>query len=64
MRIAIDAERCQGHGRCWESAPELVDYDEAGHGIVRGDGTVTADFEDKARTALRACPERAVTLRD
>ena len=64
MRIAIDAERCQGHGRCWESAPELVECDEVGRGVVRGDGTVPAKFEDGARTALRACPERAVTLPD
>jgi ferredoxin len=64
MKIAIDAERCQGHGRCWESAPELVEDDEAGYGVVRGDGTVPAEFEDKARTAFRACPEGAVTLQD
>ena len=64
MRIAIDAESCQGHGRCWESAPELVDYDEAGRGVVRGDGVVPAALETEAKAAFHACPERAVTLPD
>ena len=62
MRIVIDAESCQGHGRCWDSAPELVDCDEAGRGVVRGDGVVPAELEAKAKAAFRACPERAVTL--
>jgi ferredoxin len=64
LRIVIDAESCQGHGRCWDSAPELVDDDDAGHGVVRGDGTVPAELEEKARTVFHACPEQAVTLSD
>jgi len=64
MRISIDPDLCQGHGRCWENAPELVEDDEAGRGVVRGDGVVPPELEEKARQAASACPERAVILSD
>ncbi len=62
MRIRIDTERCEGHGRCWENAPDLVYDDEAGRGVVRGDGTVAPEFEAQAIAARNACPERAVEV--
>jgi len=62
MKLVIDHELCQGHGRCWDNAPELVEDDEAGRGVVRGDGRVPDALEGKAREAASACPERAVRL--
>jgi ferredoxin len=62
MRISIDPERCEGHGRCWENAPGLVTDDESGRGAVRGDGTVPPGLEAEAHHAENACPERAVIL--
>ncbi len=63
MRISIDAERCEGHGRCWETAPELVVDDERGHGVVRAPGQdLPAELEQSARRAASACPEQAVTI--
>jgi ferredoxin len=62
MKIAIDADRCTGHGRCYALAPELFTDDERGYGEVIGDGTVTADHVEAARRAVLACPERAITL--
>jgi ferredoxin len=64
MRITIDPQRCEGHGRCWDNAPGLVEDDDAGRGVVRGDGIVPAQFEEQARAAARACPEQAVILND
>lgn len=61
MRIAIDPGRCQGHGRCWDLVPALVEADDLGRGVVRGDGTVPAGLADRALAAEGACPERAVT---
>lgn len=61
MKIAIDAELCQGHGRCYELAPELVEDDERSRGVVTTPD-VPPELEDKARAAQRACPERAVIL--
>jgi len=64
MRISIDAQRCEGHGRCWDNAPGLVDDDDAGRGVVKGDGVVPPELEDQARSAAKACPEQAVVLSD
>ena len=62
MKVRIDAERCQGHGRCYDLAPDLFGDDDEGFGQVRGDGTVPADLEREARLAAANCPERAIDL--
>lgn len=62
MRVHVDAEKCQGHNRCYALAPELFDVDEYGQAIVRGDGSVPPELEDKARLAVANCPEYAVTI--
>ena len=62
MRIAIDAEKCQGHNRCYALAPELVDVDDMGMALVRNDGLVPDGLEEKARLLVANCPEYAITL--
>jgi ferredoxin len=62
MRIRIDAERCTGHGRCYDAAPALVTDDDRGYGVVAGDGEVPPDQREAAERAVAQCPEGAVTL--
>ena len=62
MRIAIDAEKCQGHNRCYALAPELVDVDDLGMAVLHGDGSVPSELEAKARLLVANCPEYAITL--
>ncbi len=64
MRISIDQERCQGHGRCYAIAPELVEPDDIGNAQVIGDGSVPPALEDDARKAQGNCPEDAVILEE
>ncbi|MEY2974532.1 MAG: hypothetical protein RIR49_952 [Actinomycetota bacterium] len=64
MRISVDAEKCQGHNRCFALAPELFDVDEYGTAVVIGDGEVPPELADKARLAVANCPEFAITLTD
>ena len=45
------SQRCQGHGRCYDLAPDLFGDDEEGYGQVLGDGTVPPDAERNARLA-------------
>lgn len=59
MRVTIDADRCQGHARCWEICPEVFGLDEEGHGTVLAP-EVPADLEAQAREAVSNCPERAI----
>jgi ferredoxin len=62
MKVLIDAEKCQGHNRCFAIAPELFDVDDLGNAFVIGDGVVPAALEAKARLAVANCPERAITI--
>jgi len=34
MRVRLDTELCQGHGRCYTLAPELFDSDDLGHCVL------------------------------
>jgi ferredoxin len=62
VKVQIDPERCQGHGRCYDLAPNLFGDDEEGYGQVLGDGTVPPDREREARLAVVNCPEHAIEL--
>ena len=62
MKVAIDSDRCTGHGRCFVLTPELFTDDERGYGQVIGDGTVSDSQREAAERAVRACPERAITV--
>ena len=61
MQVAVDADRCEGHARCWAICPEVFELDDEGHAVVtRPD--VPAELEEKAREAATNCPERAITV--
>jgi ferredoxin len=64
MKIRIDPERCQGHGRCYDLAPALFGDDDEGYGMVLGDGAVPPDLERDARLAVANCPEQAIELEE
>ena len=62
MKLHIDSKVCQGHGRCYDLAPELFGDDDEGYGQVLGDGVVPAEKEHDARRAVANCPEHAIEL--
>ena len=62
FKIYVDPERCQGHNRCYAIAPELVEIDDYGNARAKGDGRVPPALEEKARLAVKNCPEHAVRL--
>lgn len=59
MRLTIDAEKCQGHGRCVLACPELFDLDDDGKVLLLSD-EVPEDLEEFARRAVANCPERVI----
>lgn len=61
MRITLDPERCQGHGRCYSLAPDLFDSDDFGHCVLLVD-EVPGGRETDARSAVENCPEQALAL--
>jgi ferredoxin len=64
MKVEISSERCQGHGRCYDLAPDLFAEDDEGYGTVSGDGdgNVPPDLQEQARLAVANCPERAIDI--
>ena len=63
MRLAVDAERCTGHGRCYTVAPDLLTYDDEGYVSIRGSAIdVPDDQVAAARDAASSCPEQAIQL--
>lgn len=64
MKVHIDGDRCQGHGRCYDLAPDLFTEDDEGYGQIVGDGTVPAEAEHRARLAVSNCPESAIDIEE
>jgi ferredoxin len=64
MKVQVDLNLCEGHGRCYALAPTVFEPDEIGNAVVVGDGTVAPDDEKQARLAAANCPERAVIILD
>lgn len=61
-RLVVDGEKCQGHNRCRLLAPELIEIDDLGFAHAKGDGKVLPEQAEKARLAVRNCPEFALRL--
>lgn len=62
MLLRLDAEKCQGHNRCYALAPELFDVDEYGQSVLLVEGDVPAELHAKARLAVSNCPEYAISI--
>ncbi len=62
MHVKVDDDRCQGHGLCRISAPDLFfAREEDGNAYVE-DETVPAGREDDAAMAADSCPELAIEV--
>jgi ferredoxin len=64
MRIRVDSEKCQGHNRCFIVASELFELDDYGYAHELNEGAVPPELEEKARLAVKNCPELAITIEE
>ena len=62
MKVVVDHERCQGHGRCYDLAPEVFGADDDGYVLLLVPGDVPDALEPSAHRAVANCPERALSL--
>jgi ferredoxin len=62
MRVLIDSESCQGHGRCYDLAPEVFGEDEDGYATLLCPDGVPQELQDDARLAVANCPEDALSV--
>jgi ferredoxin len=61
--LALDGTRCDGHGICALHCPDLVTLDEWGYAGVERSVIDSRALMRRARRAVAACPERALSLR-
>lgn len=64
MKVVIDEQKCQGHGRCYATAPDMFEpKDDFGHAAVVSVLPEGPDILARLTRAADACPERAITIR-
>jgi ferredoxin len=61
VRIAADRDRCEGHGLCVDTAPEVYDLDDDAV-VVLLHQLVPAELERKAEAGARVCPVAALRV--
>ena len=62
IRVHIDADACEGHGRCYVLAPIVFAADGDGHGEVIVSEPDTPELVAAADLAMRNCPESAIHI--
>jgi ferredoxin len=63
LKVVVDASRCQGHARCYMTCPDVFEIDDQGQSRVKVD-IVPTYLEERARRAVEACPESAITAHE
>jgi ferredoxin len=61
MRIIADRERCEGHGLCADTAPEVYELDDDAI-VVLVHETVPPELQRKAEAGARVCPVAALRI--
>lgn len=61
VRVAVDANLCVGHGRCYALGPDVYEADEYGHCVIP-QNEVAPEHVAQARSGATNCPEDAITL--
>jgi ferredoxin len=61
VKVSIDYARCQGHGRCYDLAPQLFGEDAEGYAVAP-DGVLASKDQAQAQLAALNCPESAIDL--
>ena len=64
MRVSIDGDRGQGHGRCFNLAPDVFGFDDLGNGVVLAERAEDERTIRLARLAQVNCPEHAISVDD
>jgi ferredoxin len=60
MKVAVDPDRCRGHGVCVSLCPEVFRLIDDGYSEAYVP-EVPKGSEDAARDAVESCPEQAIS---
>jgi ferredoxin len=61
VKILADRERCEGHGLCADTAPEVYDLDDDAIVVLLHED-VPLELERKAEAGARVCPVAALRI--
>ena len=59
MKVTVDHDRCEGHGKCELSAPEVFELRDDDLSYVKVD-EVSPALREKVDRAIRLCPRQAI----
>jgi ferredoxin len=60
MRVEVNHDLCEGHGKCQQAAPEVFDFREnEDQSYVKLDD-VPEELRPKVDRAIRLCPRQAI----
>ena len=65
MKVTLDQDLCGGHGVCECEAPEVFRVVDKGDGFAWAEVILEnppEEFHEKARSAMRQCPTRAISI--
>lgn len=62
MRVHVNPERCQGHGRCAVIAAEVFEIDDLGYASVLAAVQDVPGLREQVLLAVDSCPEGAITM--
>ena len=61
MKIVADRERCEGHGLCADTAPEVYELDDDAIVVLLHE-SIPPELERKAEGGARVCPVAALRV--
>jgi ferredoxin len=61
MKVIVDHETCEGHGKCQQAAPAVFELRDDDLSYVLVD-EVPSESRDQVRQAVRLCPRQAVKI--
>ena len=63
MKVIVDMDKCQDHGQCAFSAPEVFEINDEGKLVVLNESP-DESLRDAVEEAADVCPVQAITIED
>ncbi len=62
MRVVVNLEVCNGHGRCYVLGPDVFASDDFGHCEILSKEITDPEHVRQAQLGAENCPERAISI--
>ena len=60
MKVQVSHDKCEGHGKCQQAAPEVFELRDDDLSYVLVDD-VSEELKAKVERAIRLCPRQAIS---